>query len=169
MFTFCRDNLVVTVLGMLQVDSRGNVNVSKKSDRTRDYVGPGGFIDLVTAAKNIVFIGAFQARAKLAIEDGKMRVLETGIPKFVEAVDEITFYGPAAVERGQHVYYATPVGLFQLTARGLELVEVMPGIDPQKDILAQSPATILLPENGNVATAPQSYLTGRDYRLAWGG
>lgn len=169
MFAFCRDNLDVTVLGMLQVDSLGNVNVSKKSDRIRDYVGPGGFIDLVTAAKNIVFIGAFQARAKLAIENGKMRVLETGIPKFVEHVDEITFYGPAAVARGQHVYYATPLGLFRLTARGLELVEVMPGVDPKKDILDQSPAKILLPEDGDVKVAPASYLTGEGFRLAWGG
>lgn len=167
MFTFCRDNLDVTVLGMLQADSLGNVNVSKKSDRIRDYVGPGGFIDLVTAAKNIVFIGNFQARAKLAIEGGKMRVIEPGIAKFVDHVDEITFYGPAAVARGQHVYYATPLGLFQLTSRGLTLIEVMPGVDVRRDILDQSQAKIVLPEDGKVAVAPESYLTGSGFRLAW--
>jgi propionate CoA-transferase len=168
MFRYCADNLDVTVLGMLQADSLGNVNVSKKSARIQDYVGPGGFPDLVSAAKAIIFVGAFQARSQTVVEGGRIRVVKTGIPKFVEHVDEVTFYGPEAIKKGQKVFYVTPLCTLQLTARGLELIEVMPGVDVKKDILDASPARILLPESGTVPVAPAAYLTGEGFRLAWG-
>jgi len=168
MFRYCADHLDVTVLGMLQADSQGNVNVSKKSARIQDYVGPGGFPDLVSAAKAIIFVGAFTAKSQTVVENGRVRVIKSGIPKFVEHVDEVTFCGPEALKGGKKVFYVTPVGTLQLTARGLELIEVMPGVDVQRDILDASPATILLPECGTVPVAPEAYLTGKGFRLAWG-
>ncbi len=168
MFRYCADHLDVTVLGMLQADSIGNVNVSRKSSRIEDYVGPGGFPDLVSAAKSIIFVGAFQAKSQTVVEGGKIRVIKNGIPKFVEQVDEVTFCGPAAMKKGQKVWYVTPVGTFQLTKRGLELIEVMPGVDVKRDILEASPARILLPESGDVPVAPAAYITGEGFRLAWG-
>jgi len=168
MFRYCRENLDVTVLGMLQVDSQGNVNVSRKSQDIREYVGPGGFIDLVTSAKNILFVGAFQARSRMVVEGDRIRMTQAGIPKFVEKVDEVTFYGPAALAAGKKVLYVTPVGTFQLTEQGLMLIEVMPGIDVQKDILAGSRAKILLPPSGEVPVAHRACVTGQGYRLAFG-
>lgn len=165
MFRYCRDHLDATVLGLLQVDAEGNVNVSRKSARVEDYVGPGGFIDLVCSAKTIIFIGAFQDHAKLAVENGRLRVLGPGKPKFVAHVDEVTFSGKEALRRGQAVFYVTSVGTFRLTPRGLELIEVMPGIDVQTDVLAGCQARILASDP--VAVAPESYLTGVGYRLAW--
>ncbi len=165
MFRYCRDHLDATVLGLLQVDAEGNVNVSRKSARVEDYVGPGGFIDLVCSAKSIVFVGAFQHHAKLVIENGRVRVLSPGKPKFVAHVDEVTFSGQEALRRGQAVYYVTSVATFRLTSRGLELIEVMPGIDVQRDILDGSQARIHAPES--VAVIPESYITGVGYRLAW--
>ena len=55
--------------------------------------------------------------------------------KFIEKVEQITFSGRYAAETGQPVYYVTERCVFQRTAEGVELVEIAPGIDPEKDIL----------------------------------
>ncbi len=150
MFKLCNQKLDATCLGALQVDSHGNVNVSKRGAGPRGYVGPGGFIDLTEAAKTIVFVSAWMAHGEFAVEDAKLRLAKAGTPKFVDRVDEITFNGRRAVEAGKHVFYATHVGLFQLTRRGMELVRVMPGIDVRRDILAHTTMKIVLPASGRV-------------------
>ena len=55
--------------------------------------------------------------------------------KFIERVEQITFSGRYAAEIGQPVYYVTERCVFQRTAEGVELVEIAPGIDPERDIL----------------------------------
>jgi acyl CoA:acetate/3-ketoacid CoA transferase len=60
------------------------------------------------------------------------------------------------------------VGVFRLTERGLELVEVVPGVDVQRDILGVADARVVLPQDGKVETAPASVLTGEGFGLAWG-
>lgn len=150
MFKLCNEKLEATCLGALQVDSHGNVNVSKRGAGVRDYVGPGGFVDLTEAAKTIVFVSAWMAHGQFAVEDGKLRLVKPGTPKFVDHVDEVTFNGRRAVAAGKHVFYATHVGLFQLTERGMELVRVMPGIKVRRDILAHTAMKIVLPESGHV-------------------
>ena len=57
--------------------------------------------------------------------------------KFVRAVEHRTFSGGYAVARGQPVLYVTERCVFELTEDGLELIEVAPGIDIERDILAQ--------------------------------
>jgi propionate CoA-transferase len=168
MFHYIEEHLDVTILGMLQVDAKGNVNVSKKSPAVKEYVGPGGFINLVTYARNIVFVGQWMARAQMKIEGGKLSILKTGIPKFVEKVEEITFSAQEALKKGQNVFYCTNVGNFRLTARGVELYQVAPGIDIQRDILAAAPdARIVLPEDGKVEVLSTAILTGEGFRLNW--
>jgi propionate CoA-transferase len=48
----------------------------------------------------------------------------------------VTFNGRLATERGQCVYYVTERCVLRLTDLGLELVEVAPGIDVERDVLA---------------------------------
>jgi propionate CoA-transferase len=167
MFSYCEEHLDVTILGMLQVDGEGNVNVSKKAEGARNYVGPGGFLNLVASAKTIVFVGAFTAKSQMAIADGRLRVLKPGIPKFVEQVDEVTFSARAALAAGKRVFYVTPVGAFRLTAKGLELIQVTPGIDIERDIRNCSQAALVLPRDGAVPLVDASVVTGRDFRLSW--
>lgn len=159
-------DLDASVLGFLQVDSDGNINVSKRGEGAINYVGPGGFVDITTCARNIFFVGAWMANAKFALDGARVRVAEPGPIKFMEQVDEITFNGKEALRRGQNVFYITHVGAFRLTARGMELFRVMPGIDIQKDILNATPMKIVLPEDGKVPVVDESVTTGQGFQLA---
>lgn len=157
--------LDVTILGILEVGHDGNVNVSKRGEKITDYVGPGGFIDFSTSAKLVLFVGNWMAKGEMAIENGKLKVVRQGRPKFVEGVTEITFSAREALKAGRKVLYVTPVGVFRLTERGIELEAVMPGVDIQRDIVDFSPAHIVLPESGDVPVLDASILTGDGFAL----
>jgi propionate CoA-transferase len=167
MFHIIYEKLDVTLLGLLQVDSRGNVNVSKRGEGPINYVGPGGFTDMTVAAKTIIFIGSWMVGAHTEIQEGKIVITKPGQPKFVEEVDEITFNGTEALKADKKIYYCTTVGVFQLTSRGMELIEVMPGIDIQKDIINCCQMKIFPPEPGQVTVVSESILTGKGFKLKW--
>jgi len=164
MFRLCYERLDATCLGVLEADGAGNVNVSRRSDGPGDYVGPGGFIDLTTAARTIVFVSGWTVRGALAVEDGRVRIVRRGAPKFVPRVREITFNGARALAAGQRVLYATPVGLFRLTARGMELARVMPGLDVRRDVLDATAMPIVLPPEGDVPVVARAVVTGEGFR-----
>jgi len=132
-----------------------------------DAVGTGGLPDLAAAARNILFVGSWMANARMEVADGRIRITRPGPVKFVERVSETTFSGPQALAAGKNVYYATSVGLFQLTPRGMTLQEVMPGIDVRQEILEASPMKIVLPESGDVPCVPAEIVTGKGFRLSF--
>jgi len=152
-------------LGALEVDAEGNVNVSRRGRGVRNYAGPGGFIDFATAAGTIIFISGWMRDAELAVDGSVMTIRRRGTPKFVERVAEVTFNGSQGLRAGKTIFYATPVALFRLTRRGLELNCVMPGIDVRKDILEATPARIVLPPSGRVEVADSSIVSGDGFRL----
>ncbi|MFA5956767.1 acyl CoA:acetate/3-ketoacid CoA transferase [Hyphomicrobium sp.] len=126
--------LDLTCLGMAECDSLGNVNTSKFGGKLN---GCGGFIDISQNARAVVFAGTFTAGGlKIAIEDGKVRIVQEGrARKFVKQVEQVTFSGQYAAQKSQPVLYVTERCVFQLTDHGLELIEVAPGIDIERDIL----------------------------------
>lgn len=126
--------LDMTCLGMAECDEAGNVNTSKFGGRLN---GCGGFINISQNARSVVFAGTFTVGGlEIAVEDGKVRIVTEGKSrKFIRQVEENTFSGPFAQERNQPVIYVTERCVFQLTKEGLELVEVAPGIDIERDIL----------------------------------
>ena len=127
--------LDLTCLGMAECDQFGNVNTSKFGGRLN---GCGGFIDISQNARAVVFAGTFTAGGlEVEIHYGKLKIVKEGrARKFVNNVEQITFSGPYASRKSQPVIYVTERCVFQLTPGGLELIEVAPGIDIDKHILA---------------------------------
>jgi propionate CoA-transferase len=126
--------LDLACLGMAQADANGDVNVSRFGRR---LAGAGGFINISQNAKKLLFAGTFTAGGlKIEITDGKLAIAAEGKSrKFIDRVEQITFSGAYAAELGQPVYYVTERCVFRRTSDGVELVEIAPGIDPEKDIL----------------------------------
>ena len=126
--------LDIAILGCAEADAEGNVNVSKFGPK---LAGAGGFINISQCARRLVFTGTFDAGGlKVEIADGKLAIVHDGRSrKFVQAVEHRTFSGAYARARGQPVLYVTERCVFRLTAEGLELVEVAPGIDIERHIL----------------------------------
>lgn len=113
--------LDLAFLGLAQADAEGNLNVSRFGRR---LAGAGGFINISQSARSLVFLGRFMAG-----DDG------APVPKFVREVEQRTFSGREAWRRGQSVLYVTERCVFRLHERGLELVELAPGLDLERDVL----------------------------------
>jgi propionate CoA-transferase len=127
------------LLSFLQVDAEGNVNVSRLRGKPHVSAGAGGFIDITTAARNLVFSGAFCAgRQDIMVENGELRIREDGrVAKFVPEVEHVTFSGRMARKRGQNVTFITERCVIRLLPDGLTVTEVAPGVDLERDVLCR--------------------------------
>jgi propionate CoA-transferase len=111
--------LDIAVLGAVEVDAQGSVNVTSFAGR---FAGVGGFVNIAQSAQRLVFCCTFLAKNQ---------------PKFVRQIQHVCFHGPTAIAQGKQVLYVTERAVFALTAEGLRLIEITEGHDLQKDILDQ--------------------------------
>ena len=155
----------VSFLSFLEVDVEGNVNVSKLGKKPYLTAGCGGFVDITAGARKIVFSGWFEAGAKVELTDQGIRIAAPGkFTKMVEAVEHVTFSGKRARELEQEILYVTERCVIRLTDQGLVATEIVPGIDPERDIVAASGGRVRVAEDA--VTLPLSLLA--DAPMGWG-
>jgi propionate CoA-transferase len=116
-------------LDMTEVDQRGNVSLGRLGTKA---------IDIARSAESVYFLGTFTSGGQDAyICDGAIEIRREGRHRrFVERLQHLTFNGAHAAALGQEVFYVTERGVFRLTERGLELIEIAPGVQLERHILS---------------------------------
>ncbi len=131
-------------LGMAECDLKGNINVASFAGR---IAGVGGFLNIAQNTKYLNFCGLFSVGAELSVEDGKLVIHKEGKCKIAKKVEQIAFDAENAEKRGQKCQYITERCVFALKNGRLELTEIAPGIDLQKDILDLLGENVPISEN----------------------
>ena len=128
--------LDLAFLSFAEVDANGSVNVSRFGDR---IIGVGGFVNISQNAKKVIFSGTLTAGGlKVAIKEGKLNIKQEGrAKKFVPELQQVSYNGAFADERGQEALYITERAVFRKKGGQLELIEIAPGVDLDKDVLDQ--------------------------------
>jgi propionate CoA-transferase len=119
--------LDATFMGAGQIDEQGNVNVSRLGGRV---IGAGGFIDITQSARLVCFCFTLEGKNQ----------------KFVKTVDHLTFSANQARKRNQQVLYVSEKAVFGLGQGGLELLEIAPGLDLERQVLSQMPFRPVVPQ-----------------------
>jgi acyl CoA:acetate/3-ketoacid CoA transferase len=121
-----------SLLSFMQVDADGNVNVSRLA--ARPHVTAGGL--------------------ELAIENGTLRIVKEGeARKFTREVEHVTFSGRRARANNQNVMYITERCVVTLEPDGLTVIEIAPGVDLRRDVLAQADCKLRVSPNLNLMDA----------------
>lgn len=125
-----------TFMGAGEMDREGNVNATKMGTVA---AGAGGFIDITSTAKNVVFCSTFTGGGIQAeFDEAGIHIVKEGrFKKLVKKVQQISYNGKMAVARGQNMFFVTERAVFKLTEKGPVLIEIAKGADMEKDILAQ--------------------------------
>ena len=141
--------------------AHGNLNVSKFGPK---LAGAGGFINISQNAKKVVFVGTFGAgRLRIAVREGRLVIIGRSADRANSSsdVEHVTFagaYAVAARAAGAVCHRALRVCA---DADGLELIEVAPGIDIERDILALMDFKPLIPREPPLMDA-RIFRDGRD-------
>jgi propionate CoA-transferase len=128
--------LDLAFLSFAEVDPAGNVNVSRFGDK---IIGVGGFINISQNARCVVFGGTLTAGdLDIGWENGRTVIRREGRHrKFVPKLEQVCYSAAIGRERGQTALFVTERAVFRIGADGLELIEIAPGLDAERDVIAQ--------------------------------
>jgi propionate CoA-transferase len=126
------------------------VNVSRFGNR---FAGVGGFINISHNARRVVFCGTLTTDGlEIAYENGILRIVREGrVAKFVKQVQQVSFSGPVARQSDRNILFVTERAVFRLQRAGIELIEVAPGIDVQRDVVGQMEFVPIIRSVGRMA------------------
>lgn len=96
-------------------------------------------VDKIIAEEKSHLTQLSELEKKIAdIVDGKLHIAQEGRhKKLVDSVKWTSFSGSNMRAAGKNVLYMTERAVFKLAADGIELVEIAPGFDLEKDVLTQ--------------------------------
>lgn len=127
--------LDLAFLSFAEVDVEGNVNVSRFGDR---IIGVGGFINIAQNAKCVIFSGTLTA-GDLDVEwvDGKTVIRREGRhKKFIPKLEQVCYNAGMGRARDQVALFVTERAVFRVGNDSLELIEIAPGLDAERDVIA---------------------------------
>jgi propionate CoA-transferase len=127
--------LDLAFLSFAEVDAKGNVNVSRFGDK---IIGVGGFINISQNAKCVVFGGTLTAGdLDIGWDNGRTAIRKEGRHrKFVPRLEQICYSADIGRAKGQLALFVTERAAFRVDADGLELIEIAPGLDAERDVIA---------------------------------
>lgn len=133
----------VTFMGAGQLDPEGNVNATKLGPLP---TGAGGFIDITTNAKHVVFCSTFTGKGlRCSFGGRKLHIDQEGsLIKMVNHVDQISYNGKIARAKGQRMHFVTERAVFELREEGIVLTEIAPGTELKAHILDQMEFTPII-------------------------
>lgn len=151
--------LDICFLSFAEVDPVGNVNVSRFNGKIQ---GVGGFIDISSHSKKIIFSGTLTAGGlKTVVGEGQIKIEKEGrFKKFLMNTEEVSFSASEALRNGQEVIYLTERAVFRLTGAGIMLTEVAPGIDVECDVIEHMGFRPLIAEEVKVMD-PRLFVSGQ--------
>ncbi len=106
-------------------------------------------------------------RSKYTVRNGHLELKKAGIPKFVNCVDKVCFSAAEALKARKRVFYVTSVEVFELTQAGLEIRQLMPGIDLHRDILRNPGGARFIVPDGPIPLVPLEVISGERFELKW--
>lgn len=140
-------NLDVGVFGLSEADKEGNMNTSHLNGKIS---GVGGFTDISTMSKKVIFMGTFTAVGiETEVRDGTIKIVKEGkFKKFIDKCSQVSFVAEEFLKNSDSLLYITERCVIRRTKDGMILEEVAPGIDIQTQILDQCDLELILPEGG---------------------
>src|SRR5438132_13730714 len=128
--------LDLAFLSFAEVDAEGNVNVSRFGDK---IIGVGGFINISQNAKCVIFGGTLTAGdPDIDWEDGRTIIRKEGRhQRFVPQLEQICYSASMGRAWGQVALFVTERAVFRVGPDGLELIEIAPGLDAERDVIAK--------------------------------
>jgi acyl CoA:acetate/3-ketoacid CoA transferase len=127
----------LAMLSFLQVDAAGRINVHALRSRPALSVGIGGFLDIASGARRLVFVGYFTAGGLVVDLEGEcVQIRQEGkAKKFVRQLDDVSF--DPKHSRLEEMLFITERATLKWTRAGFEVVEVAPGVDFEESVKGQ--------------------------------